>query len=645
MKKFITLLLFSIPSVAQITPSGSDPSGPCVGFPGMQVNVNNGNLSACVRGIWGIINAGASSGLPACTNIVTTNCAINSNSSKNSIFPGSTSSGNSIVLPAATASAGTLQSFINSAGANSSLTLPAGYSETLTSQLTIPNNNVTLSISSGAVLNKGGNFDLISVTGNNIKIIGGGIIDGHSSSFTGNSILVNGASNIEISGITFQNSESGIRLTNATNVHIHHVSISGILTGSGIYGEFNTSTVDVHDNVVDRTAATTFGLAIGFHSTLSGDTINDVHIHDNLLYIGYSYCVEIGAFGGNSPTGISVINNNCTQKVSAAAYGGYSFDTTVGSKISLNHYINNVGLAPSLGYGVELVKSSGAIVSGNFLVGSTIAVTSTSDSVISGNMITNPYSACIGLSASYPSLNASNNIIDRNTCDNSSSTNTLKGSISFQCNSTGTIDMSSNSITNNIVLQNSGASGTTGIVLENDFSSTCNTSKTNVSGNIIKNAITGINGDYTNITLNPTLFDNTCVGCTNSYGTNFNFSSIRDTTYNTTLGINANSQLGWQVPGADFIGFNFSSDLSKLQLTPLYRDITIQPGTSVGPRNFLLNANQIQLLNYTGNGITVDSSGNTHVTGMTTVHVACYNGTQLSYCTSAVASDGTCTCH
>ena len=63
MKKLILVFLLPLSLISQINPVATDPTGSCVGFPGLQLNINApGHLSACVSGVWTVINSGGGGG-------------------------------------------------------------------------------------------------------------------------------------------------------------------------------------------------------------------------------------------------------------------------------------------------------------------------------------------------------------------------------------------------------------------------------------------------------------------------------------------------------------------------------------------------------------------------------------------------------
>lgn len=428
--------------------------------------------------------------------------------------------GTTIQLPSGSNAAGTLQTAITAAGANGTIIIPSGYAETPTAGLTISQSNVTLEILPGATITKGGNFDLLTITGTNDQLYGGGTLAGNGSTYTGNVVTLFGATKPIVHDLIITVPQNhGVYLAGVSGGALHHLNISGMVSGDGIFGENNTSGVDVHDNTVDRTAATSWGHAIGFHSSTTGEIVSNNHVHDNIIYNGASFCVEVGAFGGLISTGNSVDGNKCYQMTNpgGVGFGGYSIGSTASSfTLNDNLYINTFA-APQFA-GIELVETDHATVKGNTIIGSNISVDSSSTNTIGGNTIKNQYSNCFSIqNSNYAGFNVKNNVIDHNVCDVSASTNTGKGAIYIQCNVTG-IDCGENTIDRNTILQNGGASNTVGISLENDFSPGSTMANNTISGNKIENAVTGIQPDLTNAgTVLATFAGNQCISCTQLY--------------------------------------------------------------------------------------------------------------------------------
>jgi parallel beta-helix repeat protein len=207
--------------------------------------------------------------------------------------------------------------------------------------------------------------------------------------YQGSGINVTGTSNVELTDLTIDRTEgSGIYLRDVSGAKIQHNTITGMAAGDGIYGENNTRNVEVSDNFVDRSLASTWGHAIAFHSTKPGDQVSQITITHNNIKNGHSFCVEVGDFGGLAASGIVVSTNNCFQAVvpvSLGAFGGYSFSGTDGVVAAGNFYFNPTGSRTLLG--LEAVTGAHGTFTGNFLWGATADFNGESYSAFTSNCI------------------------------------------------------------------------------------------------------------------------------------------------------------------------------------------------------------------------------------------------------------------
>lgn len=279
------------------------------------------------------------------------------------------------------------------------LYLPPHYVATVNAGLVVKTSGVTIRCEPGAAIIKRGNFNLITVTASNVTLEDCTLDGAHGGGNQGNVVLMRGASNFRLSGLTIKNSEHhGIYLNHASHGMIDHNTISGMLEGDAIFGENETHDIIVESNSIDRSDAVRWGHSIGFHSTSIGEPISQITIADNNIYNGFGYCVEIGSFGempgGSAAQSIVVSNNNCTQAPLVPGeihWGGYSFAGTDGVTVTGNIYFNLVG---SKTYnGIEMVTGVRATVTGNTLWGSRANFNNQSYSIFSSNNIYSLYPA------------------------------------------------------------------------------------------------------------------------------------------------------------------------------------------------------------------------------------------------------------
>lgn len=277
--------------------------------------------------------------------------------------------------------------------------------------------------------------------------------------FSGNAILVTDSSYITIAGDSFYNNTAG-----------------------PIYGETNINTITIVNNPrIDTTDISNWGLGIGLHSTNHGDNIRNVDIEGNNFINGNSFCVEIGSFGGNLPSSITLKNNYCSQVNMQGYHGGYSLSGTTNATVVNNVYLLNG--APYGGMaGIEAVAGSNATITGNTLYGLAISIDHQSSTLVSGNSVYDPVrGVAIGVGSSVSGGNVENNVIANNLF-------LFDGSVSdpvavwMQCNFAGIL-CSFNSIQSNQIVQSDTVSGI-GIKIEDDQGS--------MTGNqIVDNTVSG----------------------------------------------------------------------------------------------------------------------------------------------------------
>ena len=206
--------------------------------------------------------------------------------------------------------------------------IPAGR-YMIKSTLIISNDNVSVLCQPGATFSKAATFTMFVVKGNNVTI-NGCAVDGTGFQNREDGITVMGGSNVQLTNNKLtNNSNHGIYLTGVNGARVQGNTISGNW-GNGIFGENNTRNVSVLNNVINN--STGGGVAIGFHSTTPGQVVSNIQIQGNTMIGGALFCVEVGGFGGLSPTGIVVTGNACKAGASHV-FGGYSFDTVIQATI------------------------------------------------------------------------------------------------------------------------------------------------------------------------------------------------------------------------------------------------------------------------------------------------------------------------
>jgi hypothetical protein len=292
----------------------------------------------------------------------------------------------------------------------------------------------TLRCSPSVVITRGFNSDLINITGEGATV-DGCILDGNRArGYTGNSVIICQAAKCLITNNTVRNGSGyGIFVSTTSGqipgAIITHDRVYGNL-GIGIFGGIGASEALISANIVDTTGATTSGAhGIALHSTLAGQNVSNSEVSKNTIYNGApnAFCIEIGAFSGDSPDSNVVANNSC-KAVATKIAGGYSVSGATNSVISGNAFTNNsltLSLANFIG-GIEAVAASDCTVTGNTLMlgtptgGQGIILDRTSKCSITGNSIDGwgPFTAAaagIKVSTVVAGSSLSDNLLSENT--------------------------------------------------------------------------------------------------------------------------------------------------------------------------------------------------------------------------------------
>jgi len=211
-------------------------------------------------------------------------------------------------LPGGTATTGTLQAALVNAGANSTIILPANYSETITSIVNVSNSNVKIECKPGATLTASGSSglqgDLLKITGANIEV-SGCTLNGSSQVVIEVASTANGANihDCTISGGGTANgssASSGGLIIDAPNADISVAN--NTLTANGIPGS-------PHGQVVR-----TDGLSAGYVQRLR---FQRNHVFGNFLSAVYLYDIA------NSDVSNNFLDENNQCGTGCASGGGY----------------------------------------------------------------------------------------------------------------------------------------------------------------------------------------------------------------------------------------------------------------------------------------------------------------------------------
>lgn len=215
------------------------------------------------------------------------------------------SGGKTVRLPSGPQPAGTLQAAIDRAGANSTIILSNGYTETATREIAISQPNVTLLCEGGATIIKGGNFTLFALRGSG-ETIDGCTLDGNNlAGYTGSTLALSGSTNAVVQNSTIRNAEGqNIGGANLTGAHLLNNHIYGGWH-SAISFMGNASNIEIRGGLLDSTTGRDrlSSKCVELHSGGaggSGKAVTNVLMADFTCHNGIQWAVEWGQFGVNA---------------------------------------------------------------------------------------------------------------------------------------------------------------------------------------------------------------------------------------------------------------------------------------------------------------------------------------------------------
>lgn len=387
----------------------------------------------------------------------------------------------------------TIQAAIDDAGVNGAVFIPPG-SYTPASIITLSNAGVTIFAEPGTVtVTKSANGEIFSVSAADVTIRGL-ILDANKASFTGSGIEVAGAGRFHaINNVITNAADKGIHVVTSNDVLIERNRITGS-DNSAIFIQQNSDRYRVLNNFIDVSgAAGTSADAVQVHATTAAQTVDDGLIAHNELVSGAAggtgFCVEVGAFGGDTPSGVIVSDNIC--RAGADSGGGLSFSTVSHGKISGNT-IDSLTRVLDIG-GIEVTNSDHISITENRIIGGSGVNfgigTRMSDGVISNNIVDGFKDGGIGIEVSASvAFNATRNIIIGNRVILPAAPTLGTSGIRIRSNH-ASADLSFNVISSNSVSGDGDADGI-GIALSQTIGTL---DSTLVVGNLLENLGKGIN--------------------------------------------------------------------------------------------------------------------------------------------------------
>jgi parallel beta-helix repeat protein len=283
--------------------------------------------------------------------------------------------------------------------------------------LIVKRSNLKLVLAPSAVLIKNSNFEMLQILADGVTVEGG-VFDGRrEEGFASSGISARRCRGLSILKTTVKNQAGfGIYVSNVTNFHL--TSNALLNNGSGIFGEYDSSSGTIENNSIDTTNGGPHSTDIAFHSTYPGAQVRDLTITGNQLTNGAMFCIEVGAFGGLRPTGIHVgPGNTCEISSDARPYSsGISLDSVDDSKVIQNTFDS---MEHPAGVAIELVNASRIqvwqnVVKGHGTMRGGVAVTGAHDCQLSENTISDFLHVGIGLYGANDRPSASNNTIEDN---------------------------------------------------------------------------------------------------------------------------------------------------------------------------------------------------------------------------------------
>ncbi len=354
------------------------------------------------------------------------------------------------------------------AGSHATVVLPPQALVTLTSAHTIADDDLTVRCEPGAAFVSGiDEVSLITIIGSSDEIFGCEFTGGsHPHS---NPLFLWNSRNARIQG----NAATGffgaiaafVYLVGADSSIIQGNQCTAAPGGTGcIFGEKDALNTLVKDNDINESLGGPDDHDITFHSTTPGTSVSGTQILNNHMLAGEGFCVEIGAFGGESVDGFVISGNTC--EMSANGLGGYSVGSTAAFWSVVDNIFDAHGYIPQIAC-LEVAGATDGILLGNSCNGGHISLSNVEAQrvTISSNVIYNFHAAAgIYVGTAVTSGEMSDNLITSNLIHLPPGTATA--GIWQQCLARGAT-CSHNSYYYNVVVSD-GTPGSVGIKFEND---------------------------------------------------------------------------------------------------------------------------------------------------------------------------------
>jgi hypothetical protein len=258
----------------------------------------------------------------------------------------------------------TLPSAVEAANRSGHTIILVRSNQTLSGGLTLSGEGVQLICLNNAALIAGaGDFWMLTIAGTDDMIGGCTLSPGRFP--TSKALLVQDATTPRIETVTIAGFHSGNGLIFLVGAKGPVIRNSRLITGpggpDGIFGQINTTDADVEGNFVDESLGGARAHAIAFHSTIRGKSVSGTKITNNIILAGLNFCVEVGPFGGLTPSQVAVSENECKLTENGGS-GGYSL--VVEDSTEMNNAFDANGFTATIA-AYEIVLSTNLTAKGN----------------------------------------------------------------------------------------------------------------------------------------------------------------------------------------------------------------------------------------------------------------------------------------
>ena len=259
---------------------------------------------------------------------------------------------------------------------------------TITVQQVIAGDDIHIIGTADSTFTRGAAIDPFSITGDNV-VLNGFTIEGNSAGFAGvnDLVVLSTANGCRIRNVTFNDStRRAIFAATTTDCRVEDNTFTNNDGTTVLFEKNSHRNIFSHNFWAASNGDTAGAELMSIHSTTAGQTADENIISDNVMFKDGSggFAVEIGSFGGNSPTR-NVVSGNVIVLSGSTPAGGISIADSDDGIISGNTISGPATIAH-----IELAtEPTGNMVVGNRSQGSTNRgiIVAGSNNVISSNSV------------------------------------------------------------------------------------------------------------------------------------------------------------------------------------------------------------------------------------------------------------------